>query len=490
MMPIPFMTKRLIFLRAAVAVAVLNGPLAAQGVPAAQGAEADVALVARFDRNGNGRLERDERNAARAHLAANPALRPPMRAQKLPATGTPGARMSPSEVPRLPASVPLYDADALRTIFLTFEHDDWERELADFWHTDVEVPALLEVDGTRYRDVGVSFRGNNSFHMIPDGLKRSFSINMDTWRPQALLGHTSLNLLNANQDPTFLRSVLYLDMAREYIPAPKANFVRVVVNGESWGLFVNQQTFSKSLLQEQLGSPGGTRWKSPNNSYGGGFNFLGNDIAAYRRWYEQKGKEDTTAWRALVTMTRVLSTTPAEQLEQALAAHLDVDEVLRFLALDVALVNGDGYWNDGSDFNVLRGTDGRFRALPHDANEAFRLRGNGVAPDPLVAMADTNKALRSKLLAAPALRTRYLRYVAEIAEQQLDGTRFGARVARYAALIAPEVARDTRKTGTLEAFQAGVDTLSATPGSLRAFAERRRAALLGHPEVARARTPP
>ncbi len=183
-----------------------TSPPARQG-PAAQGAEDDTPLLARFDRNGTKRLERLERDSARAYLAANPALRPPMRGRRLPATGTPGPRVSTREVQQYPASVDLYAPDALRTIFVTFEHDDWERELADFWHTDVEVPATLEVDGRVYRDVGMSFRGNNSFHMVPDGLKRSFSINMDSWREQELLGHTSLNLLNSNQDPTFLRSV-------------------------------------------------------------------------------------------------------------------------------------------------------------------------------------------------------------------------------------------------------------------------------------------
>jgi spore coat protein CotH len=168
------------------------------------------------------------------------------------------------------------DSIATRTV--------WERELADFWHTDVEVPASLTVDGVAYRDVGVSFRGNNSSHMVPDGLKRSFSVSFDTWNDaQSRREHTSLNLLNSNQDPTFLRSVLFLAIARQDIPAPRANFVRVVVNGESWGVYVNQQPFSKALLREQVGTDAGTRWKSPNNSPGGGFGFLGDSIALYRR---------------------------------------------------------------------------------------------------------------------------------------------------------------------------------------------------------------
>ena len=49
------------------------------------------------------------------------------------------------------------------------------------------------------------------------------------------------------------------------------------------------------------------------------------------------------------------------------------------LALDVALANGDGYWNDGSDFNVYLSDKGRFLVTPHDANEGFRGRSGNAA---------------------------------------------------------------------------------------------------------------
>ncbi|MCU0617402.1 MAG: CotH kinase family protein [Gemmatimonadaceae bacterium] len=258
---------------------------------------------------------------------------------------------------------------------------------------------------------------------------------------------------------------------------------------ESWGLFVNQQTFGKALLREQLGTDAGTRWKSPNNSPGGGFQYLGDSVALYRRWYEQKGKDDPAAWRALMEVTRVLDTTPPDRLEAALALHMDVDEVLRFLALDMALVNGDGYWNDGSDFNVLLGADGRFRALPHDVNEAFRGRGDGVSPDPLVALDDPRKALRHKLLAVPALRTRYLRFVGEIAETWLDWDRLGPLVEAYVSLIEDHVTRDTRKHASTAEFRLGIFGAPDGPPdarTLRGFAQLRRAALLAHPAVRQA----
>ncbi len=62
--------------------------------------------------------------------------------------------------------------------------------------------------------------------------------------------YKTLNLLNSHEDPSFLHTVLYSWIARSYIPAPKANLVRVVINGESWGVYVNAQQFDKTFLAE------------------------------------------------------------------------------------------------------------------------------------------------------------------------------------------------------------------------------------------------
>jgi hypothetical protein len=470
-------------------------PAAGRGGPPVQGAEGDTPLVATFDRNGDARLDYAERTAAREHLAAHPELRRPIRsAARNTRTGTPGPALSPKDVKTYPASVPLYQPDALRTFFLEFEQPDWEQELADFWHTDVEVEARLTVDGRTYRDVGVSFRGNNSFTNVPAGLKRPLSLTIDFVHDQNLLGHSSINLLNSNQDPTFLRSLLYLDVARDYIPALKANFVRVVINGESWGIYVNQQTFSKEFLREVFKTAKGTRWKSPNNSVGGGFSYLGDDIALYRRWYEMKGEDNLAAWQALIHATKVLNETPPDRLEAALAPVMDVDEVLRFLALDVALVNNDGYWRDGSDFNLYLDEQGRFLLTPHDANEGFRTggrAGGGGQPEPLTTLDDPNKALRHKLLVVPSLRDRYLRYVGDIAEEWLDWARLGPIAEKYRALIADDIARDTRKLDSTEAFTTGVygpgDGRPPPATTIKGFADLRRAALLAHPDIVKVR---
>ncbi|MGY8696271.1 MAG: CotH kinase family protein, partial [Verrucomicrobiia bacterium] len=112
----------------------------------------------------------------------------------------------------------------------------------------------------------------------------------------------------------------------------------------------------------------------------------------------------------------------------------------------------------------------------------------GVDLDPLVLENDASRPLASKLLAVPELRARYLSYVRDIAENWLDWDKSGPRILRYQALIEEDMKSDTRKLDTIEAFYAGIDSgQRAEEPSLRNFFEKRRAFLLEHEEVGKAK---
>ena len=269
-----------------------------------------------------------------------------------------------------------------------------------------------------------------------------------------------------------------------------------------------------------------------------------------------KSDDGEKEWKALVELCKVLNTTPADQLEEKLKPILDIDETLWFLALDVALINNDGYWVRSSDYSIFRDTKGVFHIIPHDMNEAFHGammggpggrgpggpggrgpggpggfgppgggpggpdagpmgpppgpggqpggpgpgpgpggpgfnpggpgRGsNGLELDPLVAINDSRKPLRSKLLAVPALKKKYLEYVRQIAENDLDWTKLGPVVAQYRSLIDSEIKADTRKLTSHEAFLRATDDSAAEPMAaggrgipLKTFATQRRTYLL------------
>ena len=111
--------------------------------------------------------------------------------------------------------------------------------------------------------------------------------------------------------------------------------------------------------------------------------------------------------------------------------------------------------------------------------------------DPLVGADDPNKPLRSKLLAVPALRARYLGYVRDLAETWLDWNRLGPIARQYHDLIAADVKADTRKLSSDEAFEQSVTGDPQPEGargpdqmiSLKRFADQRRAYLLNYPAI-------
>jgi hypothetical protein len=345
--------------------------------------------------------------------------------------------------------------------------------------------------------------------MVPEGSKRSLNLAIDfADDEQRLMGYRTLNLLNGNGDPTMVRALLYAEIARHYVPTPKANYVRLAINGRDWGVYINAQQFNSDFTREWFDSSRGARWKVPGSPAGrGGMEYLGDDPNLYKRIYEIKTRDDERSWTALIRLFRVLNETPADQLEATLAPMLDVDGALKFLALEVALVNSDGYWTRASDYNLYQDERGRFHVIPHDVNEALaeegfgRGRGGpppgffppgglppgfpagpppgfgraGVDLDPLVGLNDPTKPLRSRLLAVPALRERYQGYVRDIAARWLDWGTLEPLVKQYQALIAGVVKVDTRKLYTYEAFE---NEVSEGPESLRNFVERRRAFLL------------
>ncbi|WP_146511052.1 CotH kinase family protein [Thalassoglobus neptunius] len=397
---IPLRTYVVPLLTLAVGLSVSNLQAQPPGGPNAP----DIELVDRFDANGDGWLNADERKAAlramermRETMGGNrrggpggfggPPGGPPGggRGRGGRPEGSPGPRVNVNNVDVI-EDADLYDPNVLRTLFIEFESDDWEQEMAAFKPTDVEIPATLIVDEETYPEIGVSFRGSSSFFMIPEGSKRSLNLSIDFIHDkQRLNGYRTMNLLNCNGDASMMSSLLYSHIAGEKLATPKVNFMKVVINGRSWGIYANSQQFNKDFLKDFYDTKKGTRWKvsgSPNGD--AGLRYLGEEIEPYRERYEMKSNDDEDAWRDLIHLCKVLNTTPQQDLPEKLEGILDIDGVLWFLAVDVALVNSDGYWTRASDYNIYQDRDGKFHILPHDMNEAFhdhQGRGPGGPPD-------------------------------------------------------------------------------------------------------------
>jgi hypothetical protein len=340
--------------------------------------------------------------------------------------------------------------------------------------------------------------------MVGAGYKHSMDIKLDLVEDkQALQGYRKIELLNGAADPTLLRNALYMHVMRQYLPAPQVNYMKVVINGEYWGVYVSEEHLTGEFTRRAVGTADSMRWKIPGSPRGrGGLEYLGEDAAAYKGTYEIKSADKKDSWKALIKLCRVLNQTPPAQLQAALAPLLDVDGALRFLAVEKALINNDGYWTRASDYSLFTDAQGRFHVAPHDANETLRpreqmgwgrFRQAGGSPDPvdlepLAGADEPSKALLYRLLAVPELRARYLAYVREIADKWLDWKQLGPVARSYQSAIVADIPADRHKLYSTEAFSRAVtddDAVAEEGGpiapptmSMKTFADQRRAYLL------------
>jgi hypothetical protein len=506
-----------IFATTAIIASLWSTPVSAQpqptggqpgGQPGRGGGRQERKILEEFDTNKSGRLEEAERRRARQYQQANPpARRGRGGAGRRPVPGgiapnaVEGRKLEAQDVARFPHQ-PMYDGTLLRTFFLDFEAKDWESELADFYRTDVMVPATLTVDSVEHEGIGVSFRGNSSFFTLSDGQKRSLNLAVDySDDTRDLYGYRTINLLNAHSDASFLREVVYNHIARNYTPAPKANFVHLVINSASWGIYINVQQFNKDFTKEWFGSRGGIRWKVPAGSRRG-LGYYGESADEYTG-FELKSNVDRSAMVALIKTIRQLNEIPIEQLDVKLDAALNLDRALWLLALDNVLLDIDGYHTRGSDFVMYQELPShRLHVLPYDSNETFRFADggggafsgpSGAAPprsnsqqavatgsfelSPFEGKGNSELPLASRLLENPRLRARYVAHVRTLRDQWLDWENIGPVIEKYHNLISEEVARDARKLYPSQAFDDSIDINGTgrrpTPG-LRRFVEGRR----------------
>jgi spore coat protein CotH len=107
--------------------------------------------------------------------------------------------------------------------------------------SDKEFRAVFVFDNGSVRDtveqVGFRLRGNTS----RNSKKKSFKVSFNTFIPGGKYhGVEKMNLNGEHNDPSVMRSKLMWDILRRWnIPAPRANHVRVHINGSYFGLYIN-----------------------------------------------------------------------------------------------------------------------------------------------------------------------------------------------------------------------------------------------------------
>ena len=154
----------------------------------------------------------------------------------------------------------------IRNIEIYFSEPNWDDTLDLYYANDIGERLIADsvvIDGEVDQDVGVKYKGNSSYNL--NNTKNPLNIRLDyVHNGQSIDGYNVLKLSNGFRDPSFVREVLAYEMAREYMPASKATYANVFVNGNFHGLYTCVQSVDDDFTNEHFYERRGPFFKVEN----------------------------------------------------------------------------------------------------------------------------------------------------------------------------------------------------------------------------------
>lgn len=370
-----------------------------------------------------------------------------------------------------------YSIDSVQSIRITFDAPNWDTILDSLKQGEGgRLAADVAIGDVLYKQAGVRYKGNSSYFSVrKDQLsKLPFNIKLDYGEKEQKLpdGISTLKLSNVFRDPSYLREVLAYEIAREYMIAPQANFVRLFINDQPAGLYNSSESIDDRFLANHFGYKDGVLfkcdpiWKTepPKGCPEGeaaSLMYLGPDSLCYAHLYELKTDR---GWQDLIELTRILNE-ETDRIEEV----LDVDQTLWMLAFDNVLVNLDSYIGKlCHNYYLYKDSLGSFHPIVWDMNMSFGgFTFTGLAPghalqveqmqrlSPLIHMKEKNakRPLINLLLRNDLYRKIYIAHMRTILDEQFVNKRYIKRAKEIQELIDPYVKEDENRLYPYPAFK-------------------------------------
>ncbi len=378
-----------------------------------------------------------------------------------------------------------YDINTIQQIKVNFfpsQSNNWDH-LLDSLKTLPGEPYLVvqsvEINGQKFDSVGLKYKGYSSYD--PDQAKSPLRIELNhVIKGQNYLGVKDIKLSNVYADPSFVREVLSYEILRKYMDEPLANYAKVWLGGEYWGLYVSVESINKPFARKHFHTDGDNPFFkcNPVDVLGGsGHSDLKldedhpcPDSAFYYPRYELKSDE---GWAELLTLMDTLTNYPDR-------AHIvvDIDRTLWMHAFNNVFVNLDSYTGAYSqNYYLYRDKNDRWLPVVWDLNQSFgsfnNLDGNNLLTvqqlkqiDPLAQADNSFRPLIKSLLENPMYRRMYIAHMRTIlAENFATLAQYKPRALELQSLINSSVLADDKKFYTYAEFLSNLDQ-TVNPGNL------------------------
>lgn len=326
---------------------------------------------------------------------------------------------------------------------------------------DHEYPAIFEfIKGNQseiVENIGFRIRGNTSRHSH----KKSFKVSFNAFESgRQYRGLDKMNLNGEHNDPSIIRSKLSWDIFQNIgLPAPRANHVKLYINEEYYGLYINVEHIDDEFVEDRFGTDAGNLYKC---LYPADLTYRGSDPAAYREFYNDRGQvyelktnEEKNDYSDLAYLINFFEHATDTKFQQEIEDYLNVDGVLRSLAVDVLTGNWDDYWFNKNNFYLYNNpTTNRFEFIPYDYDNTFGIWWDGIYSGMDWGLRDINtwghpdeyRPLTHRILSIEEYRNRFNYYVNRYLDEVFNSDALLGKINLLKLMVEDAAEDDTYRT--------------------------------------------
>lgn len=368
----------------------------------------------------------------------------------------------------------LFNDSIVHTIELTVE--DWE-EFLEKATEEQYISCSVVIDGEKFSDVGIRAKGNNSLRLTNEyGLSRySFKLEFDHFRDGGnYYGLDKLSLDSSFQDNSYIKTYLAYDMMRYMdVPSPLCSYAQVTVNGEPWGLYLAVEEPEEAFAKRCFGNDYGKLYKPDYKSLSTenadvALKYIDENPESYDNIFRNaKFDIDESDKKSVINALKILS--EGKDVETV----INIDEVLRYFAVQVFVINPDSYIGHTGHNYFLHEKEGIISIIPWDYNLAFGTYCLGMTDpitDPNILInypintpwkgeVMLNRPLFHNLMKNDEYFALYHDYMDIFISEYIESGRCEKTIRQAVKLITPYVKEDPTAFCSYEDFALAADTL-------------------------------
>ena len=279
----------------------------------------------------------------------------------------------------------IFDDSVLPEVHITIDPDSLDAIFADIL-SDYEYQATFVFIKAGVPDtvenIGFRLRGNTSRY----SQKKSFKVSFNTFEDgREYYGLDKMNLNGEHNDPSIIRSKLSWNIFEKAgVIAPRSNHVKLYINGNYFGLYMNVEHIDDEFVQNRFGTDAGNLYKC---LYPADLDYKGSDQNNYkyesdgRRVYDLKTNQEEDNYTDLAFLIHVLNNYSDSRFEKEIEDYLNVDGVIRWMAIDILTGMWDDYWFNMNNFYLYNDpVTGKFQFIPYDYDNTFGIWWDGILP--------------------------------------------------------------------------------------------------------------